>query len=776
MKTGRRLTLIVWLGILAASSWIIVFQTRFTTDLTAFLPSAANPTQKLLVDQLREGVASRLLLIGLTGDSSTALAASSHRLATALNWDPHFSYVNNGTAAFSQADYAFVKQYRYLLTPNSAALDFSEAGLSAALDNAVMLLASSAGPLVERVLPFDPTLTIPAILDGWTAAQQPATQLGVWFSADGRRALLLAETTTGGFDIDRQQQAMAALQQRFSDTRASPAVHMQVSGPSVFALKARDVMHRDATRLSIGALVAVTAILWLAYRSFWLIALSLLPVLSGMLVAVAGVSLGFGFVHGITLGFGITLLGEAVDYPTYLFTRLSRGIDTEKALKSIWPTLRLAALTTILGSMTMLLSSFSGIAQLGFLSMLGVGFAILVTRWIVPQLTPQRFALVERRALTRALENSGAFATRLRWLVWLALPLALVYLATRADTVWEDDLAALSPISEADKALDRSLRGDLGAPDVRHVIVIRARDAESALQKSERLAGLLDSLRGQNLLAGYDMAARYLPSVAMQKQRYAHIPNAQTLRANLLNALETSPFKAGYFDPFLHDIAALRIAQPLLSRETLQKTAAGVKVNALLRVNRNEATALVPLYAVSRPGEIEAAVQRLGDASIVALDLKAESEHMLRQYRNEALNYSALGVLAIVALLAVGLRSASAVVRVIAPVAIAVVVTTALLVAMGQRLSLFHMVSLLLVLGIGLNYALFFNQRSVGAHDNTTFSIVVCAATTIASFAVLALSKTPILHAIGLTVASGALASLVFAAALAQRAIPVSPD
>ena len=47
--------------------------------------------------------------------------------------------------------------------------------------------------------------------------------------------------------------------------------------------------------------------------------LGLLPVATGALVGIAAVALGFGAVHGITLGFGITLIGESVDYSIYFF-------------------------------------------------------------------------------------------------------------------------------------------------------------------------------------------------------------------------------------------------------------------------------------------------------------------------------------------------------------------------------------------------------------------------------------------------------------------------
>ena len=769
MNRRGRLIVAAWLAIVAACAWLVSSQARFTGDLTAFLPDYADAQQKLLIDQLRDGVASRLLLIGLNGSSAQALAETSRNLASILAKDRHFSYISNGANDRTQADYAFIKQYRYLLSANPATRDFSAGGLSASLDRAVMLLASPAGALAKRVLPNDPTLSIPTIIEEWTPQQQPATQHGVWFSADGKRALLLAETVSGGFDIESQRQTLDALHRSFASARASPDVQIQVSGPSVFAVKARDVMHRDAVVLSLGALIVVVGVLLLAYRSIWLIVLSMLPVFSGILVAVASVSLGFGFVHAITLGFGITLLGEAVDYPTYLFTRLSDKAGIEETTRAIWPTLRLAALTTALGSTTMLLSSFTGIAQLGLFSMVGVGFAVLVTRWVLPQLVPRDFVLLERPILTSTLRRAQAGLARGRWLVLLLAPLAGLYLLSKGNAVWEDDLAALSPIAAADKQLDKSLRNDLGAPDVRYLIIISANDPETALQKSERLMPLLDKLRARGVLGDYDMAANYLPSTAEQTRRYQQLPDAAQISTNLHSALANSAFNPDFFGSFIAEIRRLLRDKPLVDRAALNKTAAGVKVNALLSTAAGETRALVPLYGLNQPAILNQALLSLGDEHIVALDLKQQSETMLRQYRTEALKYSAAGLAGIVLVLALGLRSLGAVLRVLTPVLIAILAITAMLVALGQQLSLFHIVSLLLVLGIGLNYALFFNERADVPSQNSLFSILICAATTISSFGILALSQTPILHAIGITVAGGAFAALLFSAALTSR-------
>jgi predicted RND superfamily exporter protein len=50
------------------------------------------------------------------------------------------------------------------------------------------------------------------------------------------------------------------------------------------------------------------------------------------------------------------------------------------------------------------------------------------------------------------------------------------------------------------------------------------------------------------------------------------------------------------------------------------------------------------------------------------------------------------------------------------PLAAAVIVTCALLSLGGRQLNIFHLVSLLLVVGVGSNYTLFFRTRDVRSH------------------------------------------------------------
>ena len=111
----------------------------------------------------------------------------------------------------------------------------------------------------------------------------------------------------------------------------------------------------------------------------------------------AAVALGFPAVHGLTLGFGVTLIGEAVDYSIYLFVQGTSHAGGDWR-HSVWPTIRLGALTSIAGFAALLPSNFQGLAQLGLYSVAGLTAAALTTRYVLPAWLPASLAMRDLRA------------------------------------------------------------------------------------------------------------------------------------------------------------------------------------------------------------------------------------------------------------------------------------------------------------------------------------------------------------------------------------------
>jgi predicted exporter len=771
-----RAAIVAWL-VAALICAAVIARTHFSADISAFLPRSPSPAQQVLVDQMQNGAASRLLLVAVENAPTAILADLSKELAKRLRHDDTFVLTNNGEdqgvgSSGLPPDGDVLWRNRYLLSPGVTPARFTVVGLQQAFETDLDLLNSDLAGLVKQSLPADPTGEILTLINQFTGQSQPSHRDGVWFSRDGQRALLLLQTRATGFDMSGQEQTLAALDRAFNQARGAVAgadgARLLVTGPVVFAVHAKTEIKEDVSRLSLVGTILVSALLLFAYRSPRLLVLALVPVASGALAGVACVSLGFGFVHGITLGFGVTLIGEAVDYAIYLFTQTAPGTSPAATLPRIWPMLQLGVLVSVCGFSAMLFSSFTGFAQLGLFSITGLLVAVAVARWVLPSLLPGNFADPRSAKFAPKLLALARRAPLLRLPAVLALLGAVVLLALHQGSFWEDDLASLSPIPVSDQKLDQALRSDIGAPDVRYLIVIAASDEQQALTRSERLAIVLEGLVDRGVIAGFDAPSRYLPSAATQRARLEALPDPAVLRERLATALDDSDFRPELFEPFVAAIAATK-GQPLLDRAALQGTSLALKVDSSLFERNGAWTALLSLRGVTDARQVAQSVSASGGDGATFLDLKAESDRLLEVYRREALMLALIGSLVIVLLLAASLRSPRRVLLIVTPLAAAVILTTAVLTLGGQKLSIFNLVGLLLTVAVGSNYCIFFERQDWADHHSgrTVASLVLANLCTVIGFGVLSFARLPVLHGIGKTVAIGAFLSLVFAAVVA---------
>lgn len=768
-----RTAIALWLAFVLACA-LIISRSHFTADLSAFLPRSPTPAQQMLLEQVRDGLASRLILVGMEGGDAPTRAGLSKQVAQRLRADPAFVSVNNGEPVSAEADRAYLFNHRYLLSPAVTPQRFSVDGLHAALSDSIELLASPAGLLVKSLLARDPSGEMVQLLDQFNSSSQPKMVDGAWASRDGARALLLLQTRASGSDTDAQQVAMAAIRRAFeAASSASPGTRLLMTGPGVFSVSSRDTIKHQVSRLSIIGLALIATLLLLVYRSFSALALGFLPVISGALAGVSAVSLGFGQVHGITLGFGTALIGEAVDYSIYLFVQSEQGDAAEQDwVKRFWPTVRLGVLTSIFGFAALLLSGFPGLAQLGLYSIAGLIAAAAVTRFVLPHLLPANFRIHDVTPIGVVLARLVQRASQLRWAAAVLLLAACAVLVQHRASLWNDTIASLSPVSQADLALDASLRADMGAPDVRYLVVASGVSQEAVLRSAEQVAALLQKQVDQGELAGFESPSRYLPSVASQRARQASLPSTAELETRLAQAVQGLPVSAQRLAPFLADVAAAR-SQPLLQASDLEKSSMAMAVDALLIRQDRHWSALLPLTAPAGVGinadRMRAALSASGLPDVLFVDMKLESDHLYAGYLNEIIVLSLGGLAAIVGLLLWVFRSFARVLRIIAPLVAAVLTVTAGLAVLGQQLIILHLVGLLLVVAVGSNYALFFDRVDAPVAPRTLASMLFANLTTVAGFGLLSFANVSVLQALGVTVAPGVILALLYAAIFARR-------
>jgi len=543
-------------------------------------------------------------------------------------------------------------------------------------------------------------------------------------------------------------------------------------------------------RLSIASSSLVIIILLAVYRSLPALLLGLLPVATGALVGVGAVALGFGVVHGITLGFGITLIGESVDYSIYFFIQslTSAGASPPRWRQRLWPIIRLGMLTSVCGFASLLPSGFPGLAQLGAYSISGLIAAAAVTRFVLPELLPRGFAIRDLTPLglrmaqllrpVRRLSGAALWGTALG-----AAGIALLVLYHQRDALWNRELSSLSPVPVSQLRYDAVLRSDLGTANVLDLVIVSGATLESVLRGAERTAVTLEALIDEKIIGGFDSPALYLPSLAAQEARRSSLPDLGTLRANLRQGAAGLGLNSEQLTPFLDDVEAAR-RSPLLAPQDLRGTSLAAGFEALIMHQSDHWYALLPLHAAdpAAPDIDSARVSRALAAANLSnaelLDPKKESDALYASYLREAMRLSLAGLVAIVALLWIALRSPARVARVLAPLILAVLAVAAGMAACGRQLTILHLVGMLLIVAVGSNYALFFDAHHPSDADAagpgqaaplTLASLLIANLCTVIGFGLLSFSRVPVLEALGATVAPGAFLALLFAAVLTPQ-------
>ncbi len=777
----------VWIALIAACA-VQVARTPVVTDASSFLPGPANATQRLMMDQLRDGLSTRIMVIGLqlpsgagiappNAEQTAALASASRALRKKLADDPQFVWASNGDLNELTVERDRVYAARYLLSRNTTEVQFSSEGLARAFAELERMLTSAQGSAIRSIATADPTLTAMELLEKASQRTTPATGEGVWLGADGTVALNLVETASTGVDIEALTKtiefARRSAEEVLKDWPANQTrPKVEFAGSGYFNVLSHDAIGKDAFRLSLIAIVLVASLMLWALRSPRFLVMAIIPVASGALAGFAAVGFLDQSIHGITLAFGVTLIGEAVDYAIYTFVQADEhGQHSQR----FWRQVFLAMLTSLIGFASMYFSGFAGLMQLGLFSIVGLVVAAACARWLLPSLLPRSQV---RQAATADSWTRFAWlpglSRRMRGLRWPVLLLALamaVLVYQRYDKMWQDGLDALSSSSSVDTVRDLKYRTAIGVPDLRTMIAVQGATLEDALLRTEATGRVLDTLVSEKLLLGYESPADLLPSLQLQRRRQAVLPTAETLRLRVQEAANAGNLKAQAFEPFIDAVSASRAMAPI-DLKYYEKTILGSWLDSQIVRNDQGSHVLMLLNGARSNSEIKKRLDAAKLPGVVLIDLKADVEVLVAGYRERATQAFLLGTAGIFLVLIVQLRRARAVFSMTATIFSAVVITCGVLLLIKSHLTLFNLVSILLVVGVASNYTLFFSTLSKEPQERqrASVSVLLAAASTFIGFTVLAFSSTPVLAMIGLTVSLGAVIGLVSSMAFSEDA------
>lgn len=586
----------------------------------------------------------------------------------------------------------------------------------------------------------------------------------------GHLILFALDLQGESFNLQLQTEISVWLENlRFQLANNDQTQHAQVlvSGAVFHAAEASMNAQREMTIIGGGSSLGVLLLFMLAFRRIKPLLLSLTSVAYGCLLALVVNHYMFGKIHLMTLVFGASLIGVAVDYSLHYlckYQELSTLIPDAKnrgnsVLEKLLPALSLSLIASSLGYSSLLPTPLPGLQQIALFSVIGLCgswlFLVVIYPFLVRQPLPMPSPIIDRCA------SSG-------WLFWERMQgmpsrcifagLILLIIIGGVNASFSSDVRTLYKPSAQLLAAEQLLHKTLQGVSPNQYFLLRAASVEELLQQEERFRrDYLDALVSAGALSGYIATSTIVPSIEQQTLNY-ELMHKQLYAANGL--VSQFMLSAGF------DAQAVAQAET----EFVEAAQEHLTVDEWLNVARPDQGLLwlgkldadyVSIIGLRGVVDVKALSAAANNGSVMWVDRVAGMSQLLHKLMNSAAVLLILAYLAILPLLWIYYRHKRALLLIFVPL-MSTITTLSLLSLSGVPINLFHLFGCYLILGLGMDYGIF--SYAEGTRDRVTQrAIWLSAMSSSLSFGLLALSSTPMVSAFGITLFLGCFFNLLYA-------------
>ncbi|WP_229238370.1 MMPL family transporter [Dyella amyloliquefaciens] len=745
------------------------------TDLLAMLPATErHPLAEAAVDRLAHANGDRMVLVVANADDDAA-KASARELGKALSREHAFDAVTAELPPFDLDQFvAPYLPYRFSLLSAADRTALTQP----AYDPAQALARRLNEPFIAGIgtrLQDDPFGWLQHWLDQQPWSRSPLVPEDDLLTAhqDGLTYVMVIASLRGSsYDDGVQRDALGALDRAWHEaSRDHPGSQLLRTGAVFYAAAARAGAERDMHVVGLTSTLGIALLLLWTFRSPRPLLVAFLSTAVGIVSALVATLLLFGQIHLLTLVFGAALLGEAVDYSIqYLCARANAGAtwQPQRGVQQVRPALLLALGTSLLGYALLGLVPFPALRQMACFAMVGMTVSCLSVFWLLPVLS----AAPARRSLSPQLVKlARGWQQHVMRLAHGRLGLAVLalLLAIAAPGWWrvghDDDIHLLIAPPAALAQQEARIRAITGLGNGSQFYLVTGTTPELTLQREEALEQRLQSLVDQRQLGGWTGVAGMVPSAQRQRANQAALApwfaSGASMEATLvqagIKASVANAYLAGWPGDVLKIDAWLSMPLSIPFRYLWMNQGDHSYASLVLPQGQDDVAVL------------RAAADGLQDVSLV--DKPASVSALFGRYRQ----YASLWLLAALALVGAVFtwRYGRAAPRVLAPPLLGIGLAVAALGYAGQPLTLFHWMALMLVLGVGANYAVFMREGEphTGHLPGASYaSVLLSAVTALLSFGLLGLSTMPALQHFGITLLLG----IGITALLAPASLPAS--
>jgi predicted exporter len=557
--------------------------------------------------------------------------------------------------------------------------------------------------------------------------------------------LLRGHTRVNAFDLQVPEQAAALVRQARAQVSAGNG-ELLATGGMLYAAAASDQAKREMSLMGGFATLGSLLLLLGSFRR-WRAVMVLIPVGAGVLSGVVMTVAVFGKIHVLTLVLGMSLTGVTIDYAMHYLSKsfTLRPWNVRRALELVLPGLTLSMFTSSLGYLTLVWAPFPALRQIAVFSIASLAGAYLCAVCLLPTLLKGFKPAAHSDLLTvaRFLVRTQRKIRRLRSYVTLALLLALG-LGGILMLHPQDDLRQWVAPSRALQDEARQVSAITGYQPTSQFFLVTGASENEVLQRQAALSSRLDQARSAGGLQGYRSLDQLLAPVEQQQALAASLAS---LPATAFAALST----LGVPDEALRgELAQLR-ALPAVTPSQALAGPLGELWRPLWLQTPEGFAGLTSLQG--RIGTAELAALGSGLPGVKLVDRLGSLSELFSATRLTASWLMAAACLVMGALLCFyfGLRDG---LHILAVPVTSIVLTLGVLGYTGQPLTLFVLFGLILVLTIGVDYAIFMFE-SISGRSTTLAGVILDAGTTLLSFGLLALSDTPAVRSFGMAVGLG---------------------
>ncbi len=760
---------------------------RLGTNITHFMPTGSRSELAMISSRLTDSPLTRTIVLSIGASDSSVAIAAARELTVELRRHPEVAWVRSALDETElEALYRlYFPRRHYFLSEDPERLLPARLGESALRERARLLtrrLASPASSFFEPLASEDPLGAFEGLIARLRADESVLrVEQGQFVTRDGRFAIVLLRTRSSAFDSAAQGRLLDDLAATFDAiaTRRGHELVLERSAVGAFAVAAERSIKADVTAIAACSVIGVAGLFVLFIGSLRGFLITSVPPLAGILAATTLGLLVFGDLDGLTMAFGASLMGIAIDYSNHLL--IHHGLANppeapERTAVRLGPSLRLGALTTVASFVGLGVTAFPAFRQMSFFAITGVLTALAVSLLVLPSLLANAPPLPARSR--RAAAVLGAFFDRVRGLprAVLIAPLALGSLCVLAipGLEWSDDMSSLMPVDPEILEEDRRVRQRVLRLETSRFVIGLAADEASAVALNDAIHARLVAAVSQGALDGTRSLHGLLWSENLQRRNLAILTGDADLYRRVDEAFAREGFRPGAFRRFGDALA--RAPAPVLRLADLRDSPLSTLVEPFVFDVGDQVAVVTYLRGLRDPDAVVAALDGLD--GVYSLDQRSLVDEIYREFRQTTLRQILVGSVLVVGLLAFRYRAWRPVIAAALPSAVVALVILGGLSVAGVKPNLVHVMSLVMVMGMGVDYGIFcVDSVAAGrAFGATLLSLLISCLTTALVFGTLAFSSQPTLQAIGVTTGIGILLSYLLApVTLAAAGLAVGP-